>query len=63
MIKIKQSRSLGSFFIYKRFLKAGSTYDILVAECTYRPQFADQNMRAVEGYVFITTVRCSMRIN
>ncbi len=34
--------SLGSFFIYKRFLKAGSTYDILVAECTGRPQFADQ---------------------
>lgn len=36
------SGSLGSFFIYKRFLKAGSTYDILVAEYTGRPQFADQ---------------------
>jgi hypothetical protein len=34
--------SLGSFFIYKRFYKAGSTYDILVAECTGRPEFADQ---------------------
>lgn len=34
--------SLGSFFIYKRFLKAGSTHDIIVAEYTGRPQFADQ---------------------
>lgn len=36
------SGSLGSFFIYKRFLKAGSTHDIIVAEYTGRPQFADQ---------------------
>lgn len=34
--------SLGSFFIYKRFLKAGSSHDIIVAEVTGRPQFADQ---------------------
>ena len=34
--------SLGSFFVYKRFLKAGSSHDIIVAEVTGRPQFADQ---------------------
>lgn len=34
--------SLGSFFIYKRFYKAGSTYDILVAEYTGRPDKSDE---------------------
>lgn len=33
--------SLGSFFIYKRFFKAGSTHNIIVAEYTGRPKFAD----------------------
>jgi len=36
------TNSLGSFFIYKRFLKAGSTHDIIVAECTGRPRSADE---------------------
>lgn len=35
------SGSLGSFFIYKRFVKAGSTHDMIVAEYTGRPKFAD----------------------
>lgn len=35
------SGSLGSFFIYKRFFKPGSTHDIIVAEYTGRPKFAD----------------------
>lgn len=34
--------SLGSFFVYKRFYKAGSSHDILVAEYTGRPEFADE---------------------
>lgn len=33
--------SLGSFFIYKRFYSAGKTHDIVVAEYTGRPKFAD----------------------
>lgn len=35
------SGSLGSFFVFKRFIRAGSTYNIIVAECTGRPKFAD----------------------
>lgn len=35
------TNSLGSFFIYKRFYSAGKTHDIIVAECTGRPKFAD----------------------
>jgi len=35
------SGSLGSFFIYKRFIRAGSTHDIIVAEYTGRPKFAE----------------------
>lgn len=34
--------SLGSFFIYKRFYKAGSTHDIIVAEYTGRPDKSDE---------------------
>jgi hypothetical protein len=34
--------SLGSFFVYKRFNRAGQTHDIIVAECTGRPKFAEQ---------------------
>lgn len=33
--------SLGSFFIYKRFGEIGDTHDIIVAEYTGRPKFAD----------------------
>lgn len=33
--------SLGSFFVYKRFYHAGKTHDMLVAEYTGRPKFAD----------------------
>lgn len=35
------SGSLGSFFIYKRFYRAGSTHDMIVAEYTGRPKFAE----------------------
>jgi len=35
------TNSLGSFFIYKRFYSAGKTHDIIVAECTGRPKFAE----------------------
>jgi len=38
----ENSVSLGSFFIYKRFYRADKPYDILVAEYTGRPEFADQ---------------------
>ncbi len=34
--------SLGSFFIYKRFYNIGKTHDIIVAEYTGRPRFADE---------------------
>lgn len=34
--------SLGSFFIYKRFCQLGMTHDIIVAEYTGRPAFADE---------------------
>ena len=34
--------SLGSFFVYKRFVKAGSTHDIIVAEYTGRPRLAEE---------------------
>lgn len=36
-----QTGSLGSFFVYKRFYRADRTHDIVVAEYTGRPQFAD----------------------
>lgn len=35
------TNSLGSFFMYKRFYSAGKQHDIIVAECTGRPKFAD----------------------
>jgi hypothetical protein len=35
------TNSLGSFFVYKRFYSANKTHDIIVAEYTGRPQFAD----------------------
>ena len=35
------SGSLGSFFIYKRFVTHDRTHDIIVAEYTGRPKFAD----------------------
>jgi hypothetical protein len=34
--------SLGSFFIYKRFVTIEKTHDIIVAEYTGRPKFADE---------------------
>jgi len=37
-----ESGSLGSFFVYKRFYKAGSTHDIIVAEYTSRPDTAEE---------------------
>jgi len=37
-----ESGSLGSIFVYKRFYKAGSTHDIIVAEYTSRPDTAEQ---------------------
>lgn len=36
------SGSLGSFFIYKRFYQSDRTYDMIVAEYTGRPKFADE---------------------
>ena len=36
------SGSLGSFFVYKRFYQFGKTHDIIVAEMTGRPKFADE---------------------
>jgi hypothetical protein len=36
-----ESGSLGSFYIYKRFIEAGKSHDIVVAEYTGRPKFAD----------------------
>ncbi len=40
--KAETSNSLGSFFIYKRFYRADKTHNIIVAEYTGRPEFADQ---------------------
>ncbi len=39
--KADSSESLGSFFIYKRFINNGQTYDQIVAEFTGRPERAD----------------------
>lgn len=39
--KAENSDSLGSFFIYKRFISNGTTYDQIVAEYTGRPERAD----------------------
>ncbi len=39
--KATTSESLGSFFIYKRFISAGQTHDTIVAEFTGRPNRAD----------------------
>lgn len=39
--KADSSESLGSFFVYKRFITNGTTYDIPVAEFTGRPNRAD----------------------
>lgn len=39
--KADSSVSLGSFFVYKRFYRADKTHDIIVAEYTGRPEFAD----------------------
>lgn len=39
--KADSSESLGSCIVYKRFLNNGSTYDIVVAEYTGRPEKAD----------------------
>jgi hypothetical protein len=36
-----ETGSLGSFFIYKRFYRADKTHDIIVAEYSGRPEFAD----------------------
>ena len=36
-----ESGSLGSFFVYKRFFKMGKTHDIVVAEFTGRPKYAN----------------------
>lgn len=40
--KADSSESLGSFIVYKRFYKAGSTHDIVVAEYSGRPEKADE---------------------
>lgn len=40
--KADSSESLGSFIVYKRFWRAGSTHDIVVAEYTGRPDKADE---------------------
>ncbi len=37
-----QVGSLGSFFVYKRFYQANRSHDIVVAEYTGRPEFADK---------------------
>jgi hypothetical protein len=39
--KATTSESLGSFFVYKRFMNNGHTYDQIVAEFTGRPNRAD----------------------
>lgn len=40
--KADTSESLGSFIVYKRFWKAGSSHDIVVCEYTGRPDKADE---------------------
>lgn len=39
--KAENSESLGSFFVYKRFMNNGHSYDQIVAEYTGRPERAD----------------------
>ncbi len=48
-----ENGSLGSFFVYKRFYKAGATHDLIVAEYTGRPQRATdfyENCRKLSIY-------------
>ena len=52
--KAENSPSLGSIFIYKRFINADQTYQLPVAEYTARPEFAndfyEQCRRLLEWY-------------
>src|SRR5690606_30668025 len=52
--KAENSVSYGSVFVYKRFISFDQTYDILVAEYTGRPDFAndfyEQVRRLAEWY-------------
>ena len=50
--------SLGSFFVYKRFHKAGSTYDIIVAEYTGRPRSADEFYESCRKLCIYYNAKC-----
>ncbi len=52
------SGSLGSFLIYKRFYQAGKTHDILVAEYTGRPKFADEFYEQCRRLCIYYNARC-----
>lgn len=52
-----QTGSLGSMFIYKRFLDAESTYDFPVAEYTGRPETADEYYENVRRLLLLYNAR------
>ena len=56
--KADSSESLGSFFIYKRFITNGTTYDQIVAEFTGRPNRADDFYETCRRLCIYYNARC-----
>ena len=50
--------SLGSFFVYKRFMHNGTTYDRIVAEYTGRPEKADDFYETCRKLCIYYNARC-----
>ena len=56
--KAETSESLGSIFVYKRFITADKTHDILVAEYTGRPSRADEFYENVRRLCIYYNAKC-----
>jgi len=52
------SNSLGSFFIYKRFYSHERTHDVIVAEFTGRPKFADEFYESCRRLCIYYNAKC-----
>ncbi len=50
--------SLGSFFVYKRFMTNATTYDVIVAEYTGRPNMADEFYETVRRLCIYYNAKC-----
>lgn len=56
--RAENSTSLGSLFIYKRFLTADKTHDIIVAEYTGRPDLADSFYENCRKLLMFYNAKC-----